>query len=56
MKPELPVSKIVGCCKFEQLILETVVILNSMSFLKEAKSGAFVAFTLCTSMVLFAMI
>lgn len=56
MKPGFPVTILPRLRRFAQLILDTVVILNSMSLIKEANSGPFVALTLCTSIDLFDMI
>lgn len=56
MKPGFPVTKVESPCRFEQVMVEMVVMLNSMSLWKDAKSGAFVAITVCTSTVLIDMI
>ncbi|KAJ0547133.1 hypothetical protein HanIR_Chr08g0368681 [Helianthus annuus] len=52
IKAGFPVTKVPGPFRLEQLMVEMVVMLNSMSLWKAAKSGAFVAITLCISMVL----
>ncbi|GJR18107.1 hypothetical protein Tco_0966634 [Tanacetum coccineum] len=47
-----PVSRVPRPRRLEQVMVEIVVMLNSISLVNEVKSGAFVALTLCTSTVL----
>ena len=52
-KPGFPVSRVPRPRRLEQVMVEIVVMLNSISLVNEFKSGAFAALTLCTSTVRF---
>lgn len=56
MEPGVPITNVSRPRNWEQLILETIVMLNSRSFTNDCKSGAFAGIIRFTSILLFEII